>query len=56
MTTSLTGQAQAALSYLHRQARGKADNFDLERIDRALDEIVRLRPRAEITSFIPGVP
>jgi hypothetical protein len=42
MTTSLTGQAQAALSHLHGQARRKADNFYLERIDRALDEIVRL--------------
>jgi DNA-directed RNA polymerase specialized sigma24 family protein len=42
MTTSLTGQAQAALYRLHRQARRAADNFDLERIDRALDRIVHL--------------
>lgn len=38
----ITGQAQAALIRMHRQARGTADNFELERIDRALDEIVRL--------------
>ena len=38
----MTGPAQAALIRLHGQARSTADNFELERIDRALDEIVRL--------------
>ena len=38
----MTGQAQAALIRLHDQAHRTADNFELERIDRALDEIVRL--------------
>ena len=42
MTSVMTGQAQAALTRLHEQARNTTDNFDLERIDRALDEIVRL--------------
>ncbi len=42
MTSVMTGQAQAALSRLYDQARRAADNFELERIDRALDEIVRL--------------
>src|SRR5271165_6272383 len=42
MTSTITAQAQVALSRLHNQARRTADNFDLERIDRALDEIVRL--------------
>jgi DNA-directed RNA polymerase specialized sigma24 family protein len=42
MTSVMTGQAQAALTRLHEQARSTSDNFDLERIDRALDEIVRL--------------
>jgi hypothetical protein len=42
MTTPMTGQAQAALTRLYNQAHRSADNFELERIDRALDEIVRL--------------
>lgn len=42
MSTFMTGQAQAALTRLYNQAHRSTDNFDLERIDRALDEIVRL--------------
>jgi hypothetical protein len=42
MTSFMTGQAQAALTRLYEQAHSTADNFRLERIDRALDEIVRL--------------
>ena len=42
MASSLTGQAQAALIRLYDQAKRTTDSFTLERIDRALDEIVRL--------------
>lgn len=38
----LSAQAQAALARLYTKAGNTSDNFDLERIDRALDEIVRL--------------
>jgi hypothetical protein len=38
----LTEQAQTALLSLHGNATRMAGNFELERIDRALDEIVRL--------------
>lgn len=40
--TPLCGQAEAALMSLYEQAKRTTDNFTLERIDRALDEIVRL--------------
>lgn len=40
--THLSGQAEAALMSLYEQAKRTTDNFTLERIDRALDEIVRL--------------
>lgn len=40
--TCLTGQAEAALMRLYEQASHSTDNFTLERIDRALDEILRL--------------
>jgi hypothetical protein len=39
---SLSAQAQAALARLYTKAANTPDNFDLERIDRALDEILRL--------------
>jgi DNA-directed RNA polymerase specialized sigma24 family protein len=42
MASPLTGQAQAALIRLYDQAKHTTDNFILERIDRALDEIIRL--------------
>lgn len=42
MAGPLTGQAEAALIRLYEQAEHTSDNFTLERIDRALDEIVRL--------------
>lgn len=42
MVTPLTGQSQAALMCLYDQARRTTDNFTLERIDRAADEIVRV--------------
>jgi hypothetical protein len=42
VASSLTGQAQAALMRLYEQAKHTTDNFALERIDRALDEIIRL--------------
>lgn len=42
----LSEQAQAALGILHRRASKTGDNFELERIDRALDEIVRLNGTA----------
>ncbi|WP_280181757.1 hypothetical protein [Nocardia farcinica] len=38
----ISAQAQAALSTLHERAKKTSDNFELERIDRALDEIIRL--------------
>ncbi|MFF9429395.1 hypothetical protein [Streptomyces sp. NPDC014746] len=38
----LTEQAHSALLLLHRRASKSCDTFELERIDRALDEIVRL--------------
>ncbi|MFI1884702.1 hypothetical protein [Streptomyces jumonjinensis] len=38
----LTEQAQSAVLLLHRRASKSCDTFELERIDRALDEIVRL--------------
>ncbi|MBF6547612.1 hypothetical protein [Nocardia brasiliensis] len=38
----LSNQAQCALQQLYYKARKTRDNFDLERIDRALDEIIRL--------------
>lgn len=38
----LTEQAQCALLLLHRRANKCHDTFELERFDRALDEIVRL--------------
>jgi len=40
--TPLTGQSQAALIALQTRARRTTDNFRLEQIDRALDEILRL--------------
>jgi hypothetical protein len=42
MTDPLTGQAEAALIRLYEQAKRTTDSFDMERIDRALDEVVRL--------------
>lgn len=38
----LTGQAEAALMSLYEHEKRTADNFAKERIERALDEIVRL--------------
>lgn len=50
----LTRQAEAALMSLYEQARRTSDNFMLERIDRALDEIVRLHsaesPKRQVRS------
>jgi hypothetical protein len=40
--SGMTGQAATALVSLYGQARRTNDNFDLERIDRTLDEITRL--------------
>ena len=40
--THLTGQAEAALMSLYEQEKRTTDNFAKERIERALDEIVRL--------------
>jgi hypothetical protein len=40
--TSISGQAQAALTSLYTMAGKTSDNFNLERIDRALDEVLRL--------------
>ncbi|MFD6295660.1 hypothetical protein ACFWFU_12705 [Streptomyces sp. NPDC060235] len=42
----LTEQAQHALKLLYRRADKTGDAFDLERIDRALDEIIRLNANA----------
>ena len=42
MSTTLTWQAQAALLALHDKASRTTDTFQLDRIDRALDEIIRL--------------
>lgn len=42
----LTEQAQRALNLLYRRANRTHDAFTLERIDRALDEIVRLNSTA----------
>jgi hypothetical protein len=42
MASPLSGQAQAALIRLYDQAKRTTDSFSLERIDRALDEIIRL--------------
>jgi len=42
MADPLTGQAEAALMRLYELAKRTFDNFALERIDRALDEVVRL--------------
>jgi DNA-binding CsgD family transcriptional regulator len=38
----MTGQAQAALIHLYERAQRATDSFTQERIDRALDEIVRV--------------
>jgi hypothetical protein len=38
----LTKRAQAAIGLLHDRARKTSDSFELERIDRALNEIIRL--------------
>ncbi|MEU5858958.1 hypothetical protein [Nocardiopsis dassonvillei] len=38
----LTKQAQRALELLYRRANKTTDAFELERIDRALDEVIRL--------------
>ncbi|MFF4197471.1 hypothetical protein [Nonomuraea sp. NPDC001831] len=45
----LTQQAQHALSELYAQACRITDTFELERIDRALDEIVRLNGSSSAT-------
>jgi hypothetical protein len=42
----LTEQAQHALNLLYRRANKARDSFDLERIDRALDEVIRLNSDA----------
>ncbi|MFF3620347.1 hypothetical protein [Streptomyces sp. NPDC002467] len=42
----LTKQARHALELLHGRAVKTADAFDLERIDRALDEVLRLNSNA----------
>lgn len=42
MAGPMTGQAEAALICLYEQEKHASDNFILERIDRALDEIIRL--------------
>ena len=48
--STLTGQAQAALLSLHGKATRTADNFEMERIDRALDEIERDTDRDKFMS------
>jgi hypothetical protein len=40
--SGISGQAATALVSLYAQARRTNDNFDLDRIDRALDEVARL--------------
>jgi hypothetical protein len=40
--TVFSGQAQAALTSLYAMAGNTSDNFELERIERALDEVLRL--------------
>lgn len=50
--TTLTGQTQAALIALQTRARRTTDNFRLEQIDRALDEIVRLNSTKPTASQI----
>lgn len=42
MAGLMTEQAKVSLLRLYEQAKHTSDNFALERIDRALDEIVRL--------------
>ncbi|MFD5756178.1 hypothetical protein [Streptomyces mirabilis] len=42
----LTEQAQHALKLLYRRADKTGDAFELERIDRALDEVIRLNSNA----------
>lgn len=42
MAEPLTGQAETALLRLYELAKRTTDNFTLERIDRALGEVVRL--------------
>jgi len=42
VSTTLTGQAQAALLALYEKASRTTDTFQLDQIDRALDEIIRL--------------
>ncbi|GIH28487.1 hypothetical protein Aph01nite_67970 [Acrocarpospora phusangensis] len=42
----LTEQAHDALSALYARARKTSDNYELERIERALDEIIRLNDAA----------
>ncbi|MGW2933543.1 hypothetical protein ACWDA7_17135 [Streptomyces sp. NPDC001156] len=42
----LTEQAQHALKLLYRRAKNTGDAFNLERIDRALDEVIRLNSDA----------
>lgn len=37
----LTGQSEAALIRLYKRARRAQDDYTLERVDRALDEIIR---------------
>lgn len=44
----LTEQAQHALKTLYMRARKTSDNYELERIDRALDEIIRLNETSPV--------